>query len=108
MKKILKILLILFLIGLSISLIFIGNGYQMYKEAINEVPLQEKIEEIKSKENYTELSELPQMYINAVIAVEDRRFYLHNGIDLISIGRAVINDIKAMKLLAPFLNSDCF
>ena len=71
----------------------------MYKEAINEVPLQEKIEEIKSKENYTELSELPQMYINAVIAVEDRRFYLHNGIDLISIGRAVINDIKAMSFV---------
>lgn len=36
------------------------------------------------------------MYINAVISVEDHRFYKHNGIDIIAIGRAVVNDIKAM------------
>ena len=99
MRKFFVILFLLLIVVGCIAYPFVKNGYQMYKEAINEVPLQEKIEEIKSKENYTELSELPQMYINAVIAVEDRRFYLHNGIDLISIGRAVINDIKAMSFV---------
>ena len=39
------------------------------------------------------------MYINAVISVEDHRFYKHPGIDIISIGRAVINDIKAMSFV---------
>ena len=68
----------------------------MYKEAIQETPLEEKVEEIKSKENYTKISELPQMYLNAVISVEDHRFYKHSGIDIIAIGRALINDIKAM------------
>ncbi|MCI9063747.1 MAG: glycosyl transferase, partial [Clostridia bacterium] len=52
--------------------------------------------EIKSKENYTEISDLPQTYINAVLSVEDHRFYKHCGIDLIAIGRAAINDIKNM------------
>ena len=99
MRKFFVILFLLLIVVGCITYPYIKDGYQMYKEAINEVPLQEKIEEIKSKENYTELSELPQMYINAVIAVEDRRFYLHNGIDLISIGRAVINDIKAMSFV---------
>ena len=98
-KKILKILFILFLIGLSISLVFIGAGYSMYKEAIEAVPLDEKIAEIKSKENYTYIEELPQMYIQAVISVEDRRFYDHPGIDIIAIGRAAINDIKAMSFV---------
>ena len=98
-KKILKILFILFLIGLSISLVFIGAGYSMYKEAIEAVPLDEKIAEIKSKENYTYIEELPQMYIQAVISVEDRRFYDHPGIDIIAIGRATINDIKAMSFV---------
>ena len=98
-KKILKILFILFLIGLSISLVFIGAGYSMYKEAIEAVPLDEKVAEIKSKENYTYIEELPQMYIQAVISVEDRRFYDHPGIDIIAIGRAAINDIKAMSFV---------
>lgn len=68
----------------------------MYKEAIQETPLEEKVEEIKSKANYTKISELPQMYLDAVISVEDHRFYKHSGIDVIAIGRALINDIKAM------------
>lgn len=35
------------------------------------------------------------MYKNAVISVEDHRFYKHGGIDIIAIGRAIWNDIKA-------------
>ncbi len=96
MKKFLKILMILLLIGLSIALLIIGNGYTMYKEAIENEPLEEKVVEIRSKESYTEFSELPQMYVNAVISVEDKRFFKHGGIDIIAIGRATINDIKAM------------
>ena len=96
MKKLFKVLIFLILIGMSIALLFIGNGYNMYKEAIENMPLEEKVEEIKSKENYAEFSKLPQMYVNAVISVEDKRFYKHNGIDIIAIGRAAINDIKAM------------
>ena len=96
MKKFLKILMILLLIGLSIALLIIGNGYTMYKEAIENEPLEEKVAEIRNKENYTEFSELPQMYVNAVISVEDKRFFKHGGIDIIAIGRAAINDIKAM------------
>ena len=96
MKKLFKVLIFLFLIGMSIALLFIGNGYNMYKEAIKDTPLKEKVAEIRAKENYAEFSELPQMYVNAVISVEDKRFYKHNGIDVLAIGRAAINDIKAM------------
>ena len=99
LKKILKILLILILIALSISLIFIGNGYNMYKEAKESISLEDRVAMIEAKENYTYISELPEMYINAVISVEDRRFYKHNGIDVIAIGRAAINDIKALSFV---------
>lgn len=77
-------------------MLFIGNGYDIYIKAIEEISLEEKVEEIKSRENYISLSELPQMYLNAVISVEDHRFYKHNGIDIIAIGRAMLNDIKVM------------
>ena len=98
-KKILKFLLIIFLIGLSICLVYVGAGYGMYKEAIEAVPLEEKVSEIREKEDYTTIDELPQMYINAVISVEDKRFFSHPGIDIMAIGRAALNDIKAMSFV---------
>ena len=71
----------------------------MYKDAISKIPLTEKVETIKEKENYTKIEEVPEIYIKAVISVEDHRFYKHNGIDIIAIGRATINDIKAMSFV---------
>ena len=96
MKVLLKVLIFLLLIGISIALLFIGDGYNMYNKAISSIPLEDKVSEIRSKENYTKFSELPQMYVNAVISVEDKRFYNHHGVDILAIGRAAINDIKAM------------
>lgn len=99
MKILKRIIFIVVLISMSIALIFVGNGYDMYKQAIEQISVEDKIAEIKDKENYTNFSELPQMYKNAVIAVEDHRFYKHNGIDIIAIGRSAFNDIKAMSFV---------
>ena len=99
MKLLKKVIIGIILLCLIIGIIVVGNGYMMYKEAIEEVPLSTLVEEIKSKENYTEINELPKIYIDAVIAVEDHRFYKHNGIDVIAIGRAIINDIKAIRFV---------
>ena len=98
-KVIVKVLIILLIVGVSFGLVIVGTGYNMYKEAIEEVPLDEKVEEIKQKENYTTLEEMPEIYKEAVIAVEDHRFYDHGGIDIIAIGRALWNDIKALSFV---------
>jgi membrane peptidoglycan carboxypeptidase len=97
MKKIRKVLIGIVIIVIVIGSIFVKNGYNMYKEALEQMPLSEKVLSIKEKENYTKIEEMPEMYINAVISVEDHRFYKHNGIDIIAICRAVVNDIKAME-----------
>lgn len=99
MKILKRIIFIVVLISMSIALLFVGNGYDMYKQAIEQISVEDKIAEIKDKENYTNFSELSQMYKNAVIAVEDHRFYKHNGIDIIAIGRSAFNDIKAMSFV---------
>lgn len=100
MKKLLKRLIILILLILIILAgIFIYQGYFLYKNAIDEISIEEKIKEIKEDiPNYISYNELPQNYINAVIAVEDRRFFSHNGVDTISILRAIAKDIQTMSL----------
>lgn len=96
MKVLKKVIFVVILISISIGLLVVGEGYDMYKEALKNMPLEEKVQSIKQKSNYTEIEEVPQVYVNAVISVEDHRFYKHNGIDIIAIGRAIVNDIKAM------------
>ncbi len=72
-----------------------GEGYGMYREAVEVLSLDDKVASIQAREGYTELEDLPRTYIEAVVSVEDHRFYSHFGLDPIAIGRAVVNDIKA-------------
>lgn len=96
MFKLLKrIFLITFVLIFSIFSCEIYTGYEMYEEAISNLSVDDMASEVKSKENYTSLEEMPEIYKEAVIAVEDNRFYSHNGIDILAITRALINDIKA-------------
>jgi penicillin-binding protein 2A len=41
------------------------------------------------------IQEVPKILKDAVIAIEDHRFYQHHGVDFIGITRALIRDIKA-------------
>lgn len=72
-----------------------GEGYGLYKNAVQKESLEGKVAEIRRQENFTSLEEMPETYVQAVVSVEDHRFYDHFGLDLIAIGRAVVNDIKA-------------
>ena len=42
------------------------------------------------------LDEIPKDLQHAVVAIEDERFYEHNGIDLKGIARALVADLKSM------------
>ncbi len=51
------------------------------------------IADLKS-EKYVDYSQIPQLLSDAFIAVEDKRFYSHNGIDYVRIAGALLNNIK--------------
>ena len=100
MKKILKHLVILWLLFMLVAVGGITfKGYQLYKEAVSSVSLETKFEEMKQGEHYTNYEELPEIYIQAVISVEDKRFFQHPGIDVKSICRAIIHNIQAGALV---------
>lgn len=97
MKKVLK-LLGCFLFFLVIFF-YIGKGYLLYKEALNTISLPDRIEMVKSKKNYCFIEDVPQIYVDALIAVEDHRYYQHHGIDYIAITRAFIHDLQALEFI---------
>lgn len=99
MKLIKRILILIIIIIVAATCLIIGQGYQMYVDAIEEENIAEKIKSIKKDKNYISIDELPKEYIDAVVAAEDHRFYRHSGIDIKSIGRAIVTDIKARSIV---------
>ena len=51
-----------------------------------------------SRSNAVPVSELPAVLIQAVTAVEDRRFFTHRGVDIIGIARAAIVNLFAGRI----------
>lgn len=93
-KIILRILLIILVIFLSITGYTLFQGHAMYKAAIKEISIKENFTEIQSINNFTQKNQIPKIFIDAVISVEDKRFYKHKGVDYLSIGRAIFIDLK--------------
>ena len=85
-KKIIKKTIgVLFLVLLIIGGVIGYKGYERYKEVLEKVPLQE----IRQKPSYTEIEDLPQIYLDAVVAVEDKRFtIIRASIRCLSRGRS--------------------
>ena len=96
MKKILRIIFLLIII-VFVGIVF--KGYKMYDNAISQIDLQTKISQIRQKEDYVIFEDLPHYYVRAVVDVEDHRFYNHSGVDIISLGRATLNNFKAKKIV---------
>ncbi len=95
MKWVKRILIILLLALIIITAITLLNGYHLYQSVLSETSLTDKINKIKEDEDYVSLSDVPDYYKNAIIAVEDHRYYDHGAIDIIAIGRAIISNIQA-------------
>ena len=95
MKIIKKLLLFIILIVIIICSVIFLNGYKLYKTTIDELSLEDKIKKIKSDDDYVSINDVPEYYKNAIIAVEDHRFRDHGAIDIISIGRAIVSNIRA-------------
>ena len=98
MKVIKRIIIFVILIILFIGSILTYKGYAMYKEALDKVSVNDKVIELRAQENYTRIEDMPKFYLDAVVAVEDRRFYNHGALDLIGIARAIWTNIKSFEL----------
>ncbi|OUO91795.1 glycosyl transferase [Gordonibacter sp. An230] len=78
-----------------VALYFIARGFGLYKEAITQTSLDDMAARIEQQAGFTPIDELPDLYLQATVAVEDHRFYAHPGFDAIATARALVNDLRA-------------
>lgn len=71
------------------------RGFALYEQAAAATSLDNMAAAIKSNPEYVAIDDLPETYLDAVVSVEDRRFYLHPGFDILATGRALVNDLRA-------------
>lgn len=83
------------IIGILAIMLLLSIGYREYTVATQGMPIEKKVEEIQSDKNYVRIEEINKDFINAIVAIEDHRFYKHDGIDYIAIARATIKNIVA-------------
>lgn len=93
-----RVLVIALVAVIAMCALTVWRGYGMYREAVADRPISQTVEELRATDTYTELDELPQTYLDAVVAVEDHRFYEHGGVDPIAICRAAFNDLRTLSL----------
>ncbi len=94
MKFIRRLFLLIVLIIIIVGSVFYINGNKLYKESIAKTSISDKVSQIREDENFTSINDVPAYYKNAIVAVEDHRFYNHGTIDPIALARATVSNIK--------------
>ena len=98
-KKLFKIFLLLcLLIGVALMTL-LGQGYFRYRREIEEKPIVTAVEEYTKKDDYTQFNKIDEDFVNAVVAVEDKRFFTRKGYDFIALARALYHNLRAKGLV---------
>lgn len=100
MKFLKRIFFAIIILAILIVGVITFMGYTMYSDAISKTSIADKVSEIKSDENYVTISQVSDDFKNAIIAVEDHRFKEHNGIDIITTTRSMLENIKEKDIVA--------
>ena len=90
-KKLLFYVLLIIFIAVSI---LTACGWGKYNQATSQLSIEDAAKNIKTNETFTPIDDVSLTFVNAIVAVEDRRFYQHKGVDVIGLGRAIKKNIK--------------
>lgn len=94
MKKLLFKMIIILLVIITGFCGYYGYlGYQIYQDKIQEQSLSERVNQLKSKEDYVTLDQISPIYKEAVLESEDQRFYQHGPVDYYGLARAMLTNL---------------
>ena len=92
-KRLIALLLVVVIVISVLAFPYIKAGWQMYTQAVENTPVEQKVEEIRAQDGYTSFEEISPVFVQTLINSEDRRFYQHFAIDPVSLVRAVAANV---------------
>ncbi len=95
MKKLFKILIVIIVVLALGALAIImhqpeGGDYTLDRSLY---------QTIAARPGYVKLEDISPIFVDVLIANEDKRFYQHGGFDLVRIGGAIVGNVKANRLV---------
>ena len=98
MKKILSVIknfiLTLLILVLIVTVAFGYTGYQRYLDEIDTYPTEVALTNLEKDEDFVSYDLISKDLTNALVAIEDHRFFIRDGIDVIAIVRAFITNLN--------------
>lgn len=90
-KKIIIWISVIFIVfsGIVFS-VLVYQGYKRYEEATSIFTVEEVGNQVINSDYYVSYENIDEDFVNALVAIEDNRFFKRKGIDFIAIGRAVV------------------
>lgn len=98
LKGILSIILVIIILAIIVVLAYLGIIYNEVNTEIKAGKIEKTVEGIRSRNTYVKKEKIDELYLKAVIAAEDRRYYSHGAVDVVGFSRAMYNNIISMKL----------
>lgn len=90
--------LVVILIPITFFCVMMLRGYSMYIRSGGKRKIVEKIKCLESSEEYIKLENISPVIIFLTIVLEDKEYFYHKGINIRSVGKAVIVNIKRRRI----------
>lgn len=92
MKKLVKFIFkLLLILIIGFVGVFFGKGYWGYLELTSSKSVDQAVSEVTSSPYFVGYDNISPELIRATVAIEDRRFYDHSGVDYIGLVRAAVS-----------------
>lgn len=97
-KGILTIIGVIFLICVIGIVAYLGIIYNEVNTEIKAGKIEKTVDSIRERNTYVKKEKIDKLYLKAVVAAEDRRYYSHGAVDIMGFSRAMYNNIISLKL----------
>ena len=98
-KKLAGFLGILLLCMMTALATLFYQGHVRYEREIRALPLEDAVSAYTDDPDYVRFSDIDEDFVEAVISVEDKRFFRRNGYDFIALFRALYHNFLAGDLI---------